>query len=396
MDCSGIRLSILLPSLRCGGVQRAVTTMAAELARRGYRVTVLTFDDTRSDFFSLPPAVERVPLGLTTAPTPILRLIPRTIRSLRALRAALRATDAQVVITHMARSNVHTLFALAGVRIPIIVTEHGDVVPTHWRKALHDRLRRACYRSAFRVVSVSKAVDGNFRWVPEARRAVIANPIAVKPQTAESPPEVRDDIVSVGRLSHAKGFDILISAYARIAAAYPHWRLVIVGDGEQRAALERQVEALQLRERILFTGALANPSWFLRRAQLFVMASRYEGFPLAHGEAMACGLPVIATDCPSRPLGRGERFVAGGIRELVQTGLNGLLVPPEDPEALARAMATLISDPGRRRALARRAPEVLSRLAPEKVANAWEKLIEQAIARRRSRSDDAQTRFSAS
>ena len=379
MDRPVTRLSIVAPGLRCGGVERSVTTMAGVLARRGFRVTVLTYDDARSDFFSLPPEVERVPLALRSAPAPLPALIPRMYRTLRSLRAALLASDPHVVIAHMARINVHTLLALKGVDVPIIVTEHGDVAPGDWHKALWYRLRRTCYRSAFRVVSVSEAVGRNFTWVPDERRTVIANPIAVRRGSAESPPEPRNEIVSVGRLSHAKGFDILVAAWARIAARYPHWRLVVIGDGEERATLERQAAALQLRERILFTGALADPTWFLRRAKLFVMASRYEGFPLAHAEALACGLPVVATDCPSRPLAKGEQFVAGGIRELVRADVNGLLVPPENPNALARAMAALITDQSRRDALAKRAPEVLVRLAPERIADAWQELIAQAL-----------------
>ena len=379
MDHPGIRLAIVIPGLRCGGVERAVTTLAGTLSRRGYEVTVLTYDDARSDFFSLPPDVIRVPLALRNAPAPLMRLIPRTYRTLRTLRAALRAADPHVVITHMPRINVHALLAVTGLNIPIIVTEHGDVAPGNWRKALWYRLRRGCYRSAFRLVSVSQAVDRNFAWLPAKRRAVIPNPLAIRSCRPERGTDTRNDIVSVGRLSPAKGFDLLISAWARIACDVSQWRLVIIGDGEQRAALERQAAALKLRERILFTGALADPTWFLRRGKLFVMASRYEGFPLAHAEALACGLPVIATDCPSRPLVNGEQFLAGGVRELVRNNINGLLVPPGDPEALACAMAALIADPGRRAALAARGPDVLLRLAPDKIADAWGKLVEQAL-----------------
>jgi GalNAc-alpha-(1->4)-GalNAc-alpha-(1->3)-diNAcBac-PP-undecaprenol alpha-1,4-N-acetyl-D-galactosaminyltransferase len=359
-----------------------VATTAAALSRRGYRVTVLTYDDTRSDFFSLPPEVERIPLGLTRArPTPIPRLIPRMFRTLSTLRAGVLASAPHVVITHMTRANVQTLLALAGSRIPIIVTEHGDVATAEFRKAAWYRLRHTCYRSAFRVVSVSDAVDRNVCWVPEARRTVIPNPIAVGSRTAETGSRVRDCIVSVGRLSHAKGFDILISAFARLAADFPEWRLVIVGGGELREELERQAQALRLGDRVVFTGALADPTVLLRKAKLFVMGSRYEGFPLAHGEALACGLPVVATDCPSRPLAKGERFVPGGVRELVHHDVNGLLVQPEDPDALARGMAALMSDPRRREALAGRGREVLARLSPEKITDAWEKLIDQAISR---------------
>ena len=181
----------------------------------------------------------------------------------------------------------------------------------------------------------------------------------------------------MGRLSHAKGFDLLIEAFARIAADFPQWKLVILGDGELRTELEQQVSARGLNERVLFAGAVSEPGAFLRRARLFVMASRFEGFPLAHGEALACGLPVIATDCPSRPANNGERL-AGGVRELIRRSVDGVLVPCEDPSALARAMADLMADRLRREVLANHAPEVLSRFSPDRIFDDWDRLLKHA------------------
>ena len=100
---------------------------------------------------------------------------------------------------------------------------------------------------------------------------------------------------------------------------------------------------------------------------------------MAHGEALACGLPVIATDCPSRPLNRGERGkVAGGVRELVRDSIDGVLVPSEDPAALAKAMADLIENPDKRQRLARQAAPGIARFSCAKIVDDWEQLLEQA------------------
>jgi glycosyltransferase involved in cell wall biosynthesis len=242
-------------------------------------------------------------------------------------------------------------------------------------------------------VSVSEAVDHNVAWLPARRRAVIPNPIACPPADAadaSAPPHMDahgEFLVSMGRLSHAKGFDVLIQAFALVAPDFPHWKLLIIGDGELRDALEAQTAALGLKERILFCGALLQPFALLRRAQLFVMASRYEGFPLAHGEALACGLPVIASDCPSAPARGGGSPRPGGVRELIRRATDGILTPCEDPAALARAMATLMREPAVRRQFARNAPAAAARFAPSRVVDAWEDLLGQI--RRREPPDTA-------
>jgi glycosyltransferase involved in cell wall biosynthesis len=387
------RLTLVAPGLRCGGVQRAVVSLAGGLQARGHPVSVLTFAAAESDFFQLPPAIVRTSLGIRRgAPTPVLQLLPTTLSRLKALRAAIDATEPDVVISHAAQINVPTLLALRGRTVPVIVTEHGDVPvrqdlagPWLWKKWLWYRLRRLCYPSAFKVVSVSAAIDRNFAWLPDARRSVIHNPfapIAMRPMPAQLPRGLAPDrpwIASMGRLSYAKGFDGLLDAFARIAARFPEWQLVIIGDGELRERLHRQARELIANDRIVFAGALAEPFALLQQARFFAMASRYEGFPMAHGEALACGLPVIATDCPSRPLKRGERGnVAGGVRELVRDNVDGVLVPCEDPAALANAMADLIENPDKRQRLAGQAASGIARFSCARISDDWEQLLAQA------------------
>lgn len=387
------KVALVAASLRCGGVERAVVSLTGDLLAWGHHVTVITFSAPDTDFFELPAGAVRVSLNIRVgAATPVLRLISTTRARLQVLRAAIEASEPDVVISHAPQINVPTLLALRGAAIPVIVTEHGDVPvrpdaarPWLWKKWLWYRLRRYCYRRAFKVVSVSAAIDRNFNWLPAARRAVIHNPLpTIAPQSspAQLPPGLAADrpwVASMGRLSHAKGQDLLIDAYARIAARFPAWQLVLIGDGELREQLHRQARELIEKRQVVFAGALAAPFPLLQRAQLFVMASRYEGFPMALGEALACGLPVIVADCPSRPRKRGERGpIAGGVRELVRDGVDGLLVPSEDPAALAQAMARLLENPDQRRAFAQQAASGMARFSRARVVQDWEQLFEQA------------------
>lgn len=139
-------------------------------------------------------------------------------------------------------------------------------------------------------------------------------------------------LVSVGRLAAQKGFDILLPAIARLREQHPSLHLTIVGDGPDRGALEAQAAELGLRDAVTFTGFSSNPIPLVRAADLFVLSSRYEGFPNAALEALACGTPVVLTDCP------------GANSEIVIAGMNGRLAPTIDAAAFARAVDTALAE----------------------------------------------------
>lgn len=387
------RLTFVVDSLACGGVARAVVSLAHGLLQRGYRVSVISFTPADRDFFSLPEGVHRYVLEPVRGRSgPWLKLLSTAHATMRRLKIAIDATHPDVVIAHAPRPNVMTLLAMLRSPYPVIVTEHGDVAtrpssgkPWLWRKWVWYRLRRYCYARAEKVVSVSAAIDRNVAWLPKERRAIIHNPFSAvdsssipAPLPAGASPE-RPWLISLGRLSHAKGYDILIEAFATIARQFPQWQLVVVGDGALRESLERQ--AAPLGDQIVFAGAIPNPFTLLRQAQLFVMASRYEGFPMAHGEALMCGLPVIATDCPS---GTRQSFGSdrdsGGVRELIRDGIDGILVAPQDAAALAKAMATCMADAALRERLARAAPLGVARFSHESILDTWQGLFNEVCA----------------
>jgi glycosyltransferase involved in cell wall biosynthesis len=170
-------------------------------------------------------------------------------------------------------------------------------------------------------------------------------------------------VVSVGRMTAEKGHDLLLRAFARLVDRYPAWRLVIAGDGPLRSALEALCDRLALRDRVEFVGLVTNVQAIFASAELFVLPSRREVFPMALCEAMASGVPPVATEY--RP----------GVREIVRDGVDGLVVPVEDVPALTEAMARLMGDAAERRRLGARAVEIAQRYGVPRVMTMWEDLL---------------------
>ena len=170
-------------------------------------------------------------------------------------------------------------------------------------------------------------------------------------------------MVAAGRLSEEKGFDKLIEAFAKIAPHHPDWHLAILGEGPERASLEHRVREHGLQGRVEIPGVVRNPEDYFHASDIFVLTSRYEGFPNALCEAMACGLPVVSFDCPVGP------------GEIINHGENGSLVPAGDVSALAAALRRVIENPEEAARMADCATNVVERFDKQRVAARWEGLL---------------------
>jgi glycosyltransferase involved in cell wall biosynthesis len=235
-------------------------------------------------------------------------------------------------------------------------------------------LRRCTYPRADVVVVQTEAALRSFSRAMRSSALIIPNPV-VRPSPSRNDLSfalVKPLAASVGRLTHVKGFDLVLHAFARVRAMHPQWTLAIVGDGPLLSTLERLCDELRIRDRVLFTGRIKDPGEILKLADLFVMSSRFEGFPNALCEAMAHGVAVISTDCPSGP------------RAIIRNNIDGVLTPNGDVEALAEAMDRLMADEVERRRLGQIAKYVTHRFGLDKVMAMWEIALGRALSQEAS------------
>lgn len=361
------RVLIIIYSLDGGGAERFTAQLASWLANVGYKVGVATFEPLDADKYVLPSKVDRLVARIFWPLRPsknIFQKLRNWTKKFLQLRNTLLAWKPDAVIAIMDISCILAILSLVGSGIPVIVSEHTDPryhrVPLVWRF-----LRRLTYPWAAALVVQTEAVARGWarRVVPWWKVRVIPYPcwlVEVEGGMVERLPWV----VGMGRLvCEQKGFDVLLEAFSRVAGKHPGWRLMILGEGPDRGKLERMVGDLGLVGRVELPGWVGDPERWLRRAGVFVLSSRYEGFPNVLLEAMSLGCAVVAADCPSGP------------GEIVRDGVDGFLVPVGDVEALAGRLDELMGDEGLRRRLGERAWEVRERFSLPRIMGQWEELL---------------------
>lgn len=332
------RLAICIPSFDNGGVERMLVNLALGIAGLGRRVDFLVNDPRHPYVAPLHDHVRVIGLPKSERARPALASYLRNEHPAVAL--ASKSADSVTLLAARNDAGVDTRLAC---RVPTMVSR---VLERHWwpRRTWERRRLVALYRTADVLIAVSRGVADDLvrlAGVDPQRLHILPNPVvsAQIARLADAPiehPWLTDKrvpvVLSIGRFSRAKDFATLIRAFALLIKEQPA-RLIILGEGRQRAALADLVRRLDLAAHVDLPGFVANPYPYLARADLYALSSRMEGSPNALIEALALGCPVVATDCASGP------------REILQDGRYGVLVPVGDVPGLAAAMARTLQDP---------------------------------------------------
>jgi len=375
-----MRITMVIGGLTGGGAERVCVNLANAWVALGRQVTILTYAHSVAPAYAIDPKVElrdfgwprrasSIELNLVSI-APVLRGLERAgcfdlieeITIIAMLRHAILETAPDLVVAVIDMTNVRVLAAMHETDVPVIACEQTDLNQIslgQWQSA-----RRALYRHAAAVVAPHPSIA---EWLNErgATAYAIPNPIFPPPQMQIDRPRKRRRIVTLARLSPEKRPALLVRAFASIAGDFPEWDLEIYGVGPLHEPLAGLVEELAP-GRIHLSGFVRDSYGVLNGADLFVSSSWVEGFGNAIWEALACGVPVVAMD--------------GGapVRSLVRDAVDGLIVTGGISE-LAAALASLMGDGVRRKTLAERAPEVLTRFSIASSLQAWDNLLAQVV-----------------
>jgi len=357
----GADLLLVISNLGLGGSQRVLTTLANAWVQKGKRVSLLVLSKMELETTGLDPSVDRIDLFDRAPSRTFLHLAGayRLLRLLPKIRRSIKRSGAPVVISFIRSTNVKVVLACMGLKgVRVVISDRSD--PTRQKVGrLWEVSSRLCYRFADAVTANSRGtlkVLGGF--VPPEKLSFVPNPLPPAPSHHQAP-KVAPTLLAVGRLVPLKGYDILLSAFARTAEQIPDWRLAILGSGPQRSDLEALAKHLSIAERVDWHGHMNDPFPYYRAADIFVMTSRFEGMPNALLEAMHCGLAAIVTDASPGPL------------EVVEHERTGLVVPTDDDAALASAILRLAADPGLRRRLGDAAREAMAEYSLERALDVW-------------------------
>ncbi|TFI59903.1 glycosyltransferase [Sphingomonas parva] len=353
------RVALLLPDMGGGGAERVALTLAEYFVAAGHEVDLVLMRAEGALLAALPAGIHLVDLGTS-----------RIRSAIPAFARYLKERQPQAVQVSMWPLTIAAIVAraLAGSSTRIVTSDHTILSKQYPRSRplIHAFLKwsvRLLYpRAEARVMVANEAADDLARLSGLDRSAieVIYNPVAGPPANLQPRPDIdrlwgdaETRIITVGSLKGEKNHPLLVRAFAR-AFRGPRARLMIVGEGPLREQLEQTIEAEDVREQVVLPGFTSDPWPFYASADLFVMSSDFEGYPLVLVEALRSGLRIVSTDCRSGP------------REILDGGRFGTLVPVGDEAALADAMRARLAEPIDRAALQAQAEALSGRQTCER------------------------------
>jgi GalNAc-alpha-(1->4)-GalNAc-alpha-(1->3)-diNAcBac-PP-undecaprenol alpha-1,4-N-acetyl-D-galactosaminyltransferase len=376
-----MRITLVIGGLGGGGAERVCVNLANSWVERDHDVTILTISQNAGKpAYTIDSRVQRRDIGWprrarqeelnARAIAPILRGLQQArcaqqltqhITLFALLRYAILSQAPDVVVSHIDITNLRVLAAMSETNVPVIICEHTDATRISigsWQNVRGGLIPRA------RAVVTPHAESAGWLAKYDVPVATIPNPL-VAPSVArvERNGERQRRLVALTRLAHEKRPELVVRAFASIANDFAEWEFDIYGDGHLRGWISNLIDKLAP-GRIHLHGFTPDPYNVLGKADLFVSTSWVEGFGNSIWEALACGVPVVATEAGS------------AVRALVRDGIDGVIVADDSVGSLARSLAAIMGDEEARQGLARRAVEVLTRFPLEGSLSAWDKLLE--------------------
>lgn len=359
------KIAFYIGSLRKGGAERVFVNLADYFRREGYEVVMVT-QYRGGEEYDLPDGVVRILSDLNADEQSASRVL-NFFRRLNKLHAIWKEQRPDLALSCIGKNNFMTVVSAVGTGTKAVVSVVGEAREEYPTKTMR-MLANLLFPRAAGVVLQTERSRAFFHKKAVKRAAVLPNslnPDFIRPRFEG---KREREIVSVGRMDGNKNHEMQIRAFAALPSEFSDYTLTIYGDGELRSYIEGLTKQLGVADRVRLPGVVPDVAKRIERASLFLLTSYSEGVSNALIEALALGLPVIVTDVPS-----------GGTEELIEDGVNGLMIPAGDQKALEGAMNRLLADPALADRLGREAAKIQERLAPERVNALWKAYFEGII-----------------
>lgn len=362
------RIAFHLNNLSQGGAERVVSNLANAFAAAGCEVLVAT-EETGENEYPLDPRVRRVCVGLRPEDAGKNRAAKFLLR-IRYLRAFLKEFRPEVLCAFAQRANYRALTACRGTGVPVVISIRTDPAGHYDRLSDKLQIRRLFPRAAGCVFQTTQQKEF-FRPYLQDNSRIILNPIHPKYIGRPLPGREERSVVQSARLVDFKNQLMLLDAFEIVHRRHPDFVLRIYGEDSgdgTKELLEEKIAALCAGEYVFLMGGSDALETELARGRVYAFSSDWEGLPNALMEAMALGMPVVATDCP-----------CGGPAEIIEHEGNGLLVPIKDPEALAEGICRLIEDDALAERLGENARRIADRASSEVIFAQWRDYLDSVI-----------------
>ncbi len=339
-----------------GGAERVTAALANELCKdKENQVHIITYLRDESKEYFLDSSVIKHEIGNITGGVKVQRIYKRIAR----IRSIIKEIDPYCVISLGSPIIVNPLtVAMMGLGYPLILSERND--PKSFPVSKFQRFSRMlCYSYCKGLVFQTHEAKEFFPKFIQKKGVVICNPITSKlPDPYQG--ERNTSIVNFCRLTYQKNLDLLIDAFSDISEEFSQYSLSIYGDGEERDRLQDKINQMGLSDRIILHGYKSNIYEEINKASMFVSSSDYEGISNSMLEAIALGIPSVCTDCP-----------AGGAREVIEHGVNGLLVPVRNREKMSEAMKSILSDAKLAESFSNEGLKLREKISVSEIAKKW-------------------------
>ena len=338
--------------MRGGGAERVMSVICNKMIERNHDVYLAT-DLSQPIAYQLDSKINLIDINVKKK----IRFL-EIAKRFKTIRSVAKKTKPDVIISFVWKTNFYVILSTLGLSIPVIASERSTFI---WKMTFFEKIARFHINKLAQRVTVLTNTDMDFLKSKLKNTILIPNFSSFRAHEKNDILERKKNIIAIGNRPYIKGFDNLMIVWGQLSHKYPEWKLEIYGSGNTQE-LDNLIDTYQLSDSVKLMGFSSNIDEIMRKSSIFVLSSRYEGFPNVLIEAMSQGCACISFDCNAGP------------RDIITDNKSGLLVKDQDLKEMEKSLELLITDEKLRERLSVQAREEVKRFDPDTIVDKWENL----------------------